>query len=544
MDLVENTFNCPICADVFIDPVLLPCGHNFCHTCINTVWNVDAMGSSAGPLFCPECQILLPSDTRPEINGDLGKKVQEFVEKSEDRLPLLAEPSSSSQGIMCDHCIHQAVEAVTSCLTCDASLCSAHTQVHQQKKALKGHTLIDATTNLVSYKCLEHSEELKLYCKDDQELVCPLCVIVGSHKSHQAVSLQEALSDVKKTLEDNRSVLLERRQIVERSLKDLEQLFSDISGCFEVCRDRVAHRYSQLRALIAKDEQLMLEVLESEELHCGQWLESQRESLQHYLRDTDYLTKTSDSVFQEGSHLKYLQYFRKQGISTAQLPEVQTESSFPIEKTATVERLVEELFQAVARTFPRIWSYLREVTLDPDTAHPKLEVSENKQKVHWIRQPLQDNRSTENPNSQYSVMAEESFSSGSHYWEVIVWDKPYWLIGLACSSKYKREDEESDTNRVFCYIYHGNGKYLACHGSEEIPVEVRKQIRKVGVWVDFQQGAVSFYNADSLALLHSFHVGLKEAVYPTLNPCIAFSGRNTHPLILFHPKNRGSRPEH
>uniref|UniRef100_A0AAY4BG89 Uncharacterized protein n=1 Tax=Denticeps clupeoides TaxID=299321 RepID=A0AAY4BG89_9TELE len=394
MDLVENTFNCPICADVFIDPVLLPCGHNFCHTCINTVWNVDAMGSSAGPLFCPECQILLPSDTRPEINGDLGKKVQEF--------------------------------------------------------------------------CLEHSEELKLYCKDDQELVCPLCVIVGSHKSHQAVSLQEALSDVK--------------------------------GCFEVCRDRVAHRYSQLRALIAKDEQLMLEVLESEELHCGQWLESQRESLQHYLRDTDYLTKTSDSVFQEGSHLKYLE-----------VPP---------------------------------FSDLREVTLDPDTAHPKLEVSENKQKVHWIRQPLQDNRSTENPNSQYSVMAEESFSSGSHYWEVIVWDKPYWLIGLACSSKYKREDEESDTNRVFCYIYHGNGKYLACHGSEEIPVEVRKQIRKVGVWVDFQQGAVSFYNADSLALLHSFHVGLKEAVYPTLNPCIAFSGRNTHPLILFHPKNRGSRPEH
>uniref|UniRef100_A0AAY4BGZ0 Uncharacterized protein n=1 Tax=Denticeps clupeoides TaxID=299321 RepID=A0AAY4BGZ0_9TELE len=416
MDLVENTFNCPICADVFIDPVLLPCGHNFCHTCINTVWNVDAMGSSAGPLFCPECQILLPSDTRPEINGDLGKKVQEFVEKSEDRLPLLAEPSSSSQGIMCDHCIHQAVEAVTSCLTCDASLCSAHTQVHQQKKALKGHTLIDATTNLVSYKCLEHSEELKLYCKDDQELVCPLCVIVGSHKSHQAVSLQEALSDVKPL-----------------------------------------------------------------EIPAG------------------------------------------------------TSIGF-------IENILQEIQIVLSEVPP--FSDLREVTLDPDTAHPKLEVSENKQKVHWIRQPLQDNRSTENPNSQYSVMAEESFSSGSHYWEVIVWDKPYWLIGLACSSKYKREDEESDTNRVFCYIYHGNGKYLACHGSEEIPVEVRKQIRKVGVWVDFQQGAVSFYNADSLALLHSFHVGLKEAVYPTLNPCIAFSGRNTHPLILFHPKNRGSRPEH
>uniref|UniRef100_A0A3B4DJL7 RING-type domain-containing protein n=1 Tax=Pygocentrus nattereri TaxID=42514 RepID=A0A3B4DJL7_PYGNA len=61
MEAIEQTLKCPVCMDFFTDPVLLPCGHNFCRTCIHTVWNMDGSGDGlAGPLFCPECQIFLP----------------------------------------------------------------------------------------------------------------------------------------------------------------------------------------------------------------------------------------------------------------------------------------------------------------------------------------------------------------------------------------------------------------------------------------------------------------------------------------------------
>uniref|UniRef100_A0A3Q3AMM8 Si:ch211-1n9.6 n=2 Tax=Kryptolebias marmoratus TaxID=37003 RepID=A0A3Q3AMM8_KRYMA len=58
METVDKTLKCPICQEFFEDPVTLQCGHDFCLTCIQAVWETDV--SPAGPFFCPECQIFLP----------------------------------------------------------------------------------------------------------------------------------------------------------------------------------------------------------------------------------------------------------------------------------------------------------------------------------------------------------------------------------------------------------------------------------------------------------------------------------------------------
>lgn len=99
--------------------------------------------------------------------------------------------------IMCDQCIGKTEVAVKSCLTCDASLCSAHTLLHQQREALRGHSVIEVTEDLISFKCKEHGEELKLFCQEDQTAVCCLCIALGAHKNHQAVTLQKAGSEFK-----------------------------------------------------------------------------------------------------------------------------------------------------------------------------------------------------------------------------------------------------------------------------------------------------------------------------------------------------------
>ncbi len=195
MDAREEELKCPVCVEPFTDPVHLPCGHNFCQTCIQVVWNMDDPKTSReGPLFCPECQILLPPDLELEINLDLQRKVQDAFA----RAPLLEESSQMSPSIiMCDQCIGKTEVAVKSCLTCDASLCSAHTLLHQQREALRGHSIIEVTEDLFSFKCEEHGDELKLFCQEDQIAVCCLCIAVGSHKNHQAVMLQEACTEFK-----------------------------------------------------------------------------------------------------------------------------------------------------------------------------------------------------------------------------------------------------------------------------------------------------------------------------------------------------------
>lgn len=194
MEVKDPALTCPICVDVFTKPVRLPCGHNFCQSCIRIVWNEDDVDSEVGPRFCPECQIFLPPDLKLDINTDLEQR----LEHSSTRGHVREETALiSSSVIPCDQCIERSSVAIKSCLNCDASLCSAHTLHHQQRERLKGHTLIELTQDPLTYKCQEHREEQKLFCRDDQAAVCSLCVVFGKHKSHQIVQLQEACSSFK-----------------------------------------------------------------------------------------------------------------------------------------------------------------------------------------------------------------------------------------------------------------------------------------------------------------------------------------------------------
>jgi len=192
---MENTLMCPICQDPFEDPVTLPCEHNFCLSCIRAVWNEDV--SEEGPFFCPECQIIFPSRVPLEVNADLRAKV---MGPACNGVAAEAATSHAAPAVRCDHCIEAAGSvAVRTCLTCDASLCQAHALLHQRRPALREHTVVGVTGDPMSLKCREHRGELKLFCMEDRVPVCCLCVLVGLHKNHRAVQLQEACSDFKVT---------------------------------------------------------------------------------------------------------------------------------------------------------------------------------------------------------------------------------------------------------------------------------------------------------------------------------------------------------
>lgn len=187
-------------------------------------------------------------------------------------------------------------------------------------------------------------------------------------------------------------------------------------------------------------------------------------------------------------------------------------------------------------------------TLDSKTAHPKLEVSEDRKQVYWSRQPLGEAPGPQPYDSQYSVLALESFTSEQHYWEVVVHEKPYWLIGVT-TGPVGREDGPTqslssvDVNKTSWCIYHGDGQYLACHDTQEKQLPVGgKRVRKLGILVDLQKGELSFYNADALALLHCFSVQVTEPLYPLLNPCIDVNGLNRQPLTLFCLKDQWDWP--
>lgn len=172
--------------------------------------------------------------------------------------------------------------------------------------------------------------------------------------------------------------------------------------------------------------------------------------------------------------------------------------------------------------------------LDRKTAHPKLKISQDGRQVHWRRQPVVETLDTQPYDSQYSVLAQEGFSSGQHYWEVIVQEKPYWLIGVSTGSPDKKEvPDKNYVNSTFWCMYHGDGQYMVLHNNQEKQLSVTQRVKKLGVLANLQKGKLSFYDADTMILLHSFSVQCTEPLFPMLNPCLDVNGMNHQPLTLF-----------
>ncbi|KAF5887915.1 E3 ubiquitin-protein ligase TRIM39-like, partial [Clarias magur] len=145
-----------------------------------------------------------------------------------------------------------------------------------------------------------------------------------------------------------------------------------------------------------------------------------------------------------------------------------------------------------------------DVTLDPDTAQPKLILSaDGKQVTHGdTRQDLPD--TPERFNSCVNVLGKQSFSSGRFYHEVQVRGKTEWDLGVAAASiNRKGKITLRPRNGFWTVVLRNENQYWACAGPP-VPLTLREKVEKVGVFVDYEEGLVSFYDVESRSHIYSF----------------------------------------
>ncbi|XP_065812869.1 E3 ubiquitin/ISG15 ligase TRIM25-like [Labrus bergylta] len=209
--LTEAQFLCSICLDVFTDPVTIPCGHNFCKTCITEHWNSSNR--------CPNCQEVFYGRPDMKVNTFICEMAEQFRQSAEQRtssnssLKLhIAKPGE----VPCDVCTGAKLKARKSCLVCLVSYCETHLKSHLTMSVLKRHQLIDPVKNLEDRMCTKHDKLLELFCKNDQTFVCLLCS-VSDHRTHNVVPLKEEYEEKKPELGKTEAEI--QQMIEERTLK-------------------------------------------------------------------------------------------------------------------------------------------------------------------------------------------------------------------------------------------------------------------------------------------------------------------------------------
>uniref|UniRef100_A0A8D0CVV1 Uncharacterized protein n=1 Tax=Sander lucioperca TaxID=283035 RepID=A0A8D0CVV1_SANLU len=195
----------------------------------------------------------------------------------------------------------------------------------------------------------------------------------------------------------------------------------------------------------------------------------------------------------------------------------------------TLSKDVKKLLKAKLK---RVQQYAVDVTLDPDTAHPQLILSHDRKQVNHgdVKKNLPDN--PKRFSACACVLGKQSFSSGRFYFEVQVKGKTEWDLGVARESINRKGNITlSPEDGLWTTCLRKRSEYQAAT-RPPVRLSLKSPPQKVGVFVDYEEGLVSFYDVDAAALIYSFTgCSFTEKLFLYLWPGNN-DGKNSAPLII------------
>ena len=157
-----------------------------------------------------------------------------------------------------------------------------------------------------------------------------------------------------------------------------------------------------------------------------------------------------------------------------------------------------------------------DLTLDPGSAHCSLVLSEDGKRVRLGERKPSDRGARIFDKRQF-VLATGGFTSGRHYWEVEV--NREFTIGVTRASAERRGKFALTPPGGYWCLYHYRQAFTALEEpSRPLPIDAVPRV--LGVCVDVEERWVTFYNAETKALIYTFRqmdFADGERIYPVFS---------------------------
>ncbi|XP_069093447.1 E3 ubiquitin-protein ligase TRIM39-like isoform X1 [Pleurodeles waltl] len=466
---LKEEATCSICLEYFSDPVFVECGHTFCLSCITRCWEGLQTDFS-----CPQCRETCQSKTlRP--NKKLGNMVE--------TLKHLYVPSSTPQ---------------------DVTLCG------------------------------KHEEKLKLFCEDDQEPICVVCSMSRDHKAHTVLPISEAAQEYKEKFQRYLDYLKkELNDMLEQHRKE-DMKVTQVEVKFKSQREQITNEFEKLQEFLKKEKLRYLSNLEESEKKILQSikktvmkLEEQQFVLRSWITEMELKCQQQDVELLKDSKTVLSRYEHRKALQTDFYTENEESEEEEEEEEVDLQiKIIESLEWRWARRFAAA------VTLDPDTAHRSLILSEDGRSVRDgdRAQDLPD--TPQRFNHIVSVLGRERLSSGRHYWEVEVGGKTRWTLGVCDEAVSRKGKITASPENGYWTLWLRGGKYKALTSPSTILTPCVPP-RAVGLFLDYEAGRLLVYNVDDQSLLFTFSgASFPHTLRPYFNPGSNEGERNAGALRI------------
>ncbi|XP_072567747.1 uncharacterized protein [Paramormyrops kingsleyae] len=321
--------------------------------------------------------------------------------------------------------------------------------------------------------------------------------------------LREAVASITRSaqsaVEDSERTFTEMIRSIERRCSEVIQLIRDqekaVVSQADGCMERLKQEIDELKRRHSELEQL-----------------SHTEDHIHFLQRCQGLPVTPEAGFGPRISVSPSCSFEnmRKVISELkdQLENVCEKKMAEIHHTVTKDTILPVL---VPRTRAEFLQYSCQLTLDPNTANRVLSLSEGNRKVTvGAEQPYSDH--PERFDIWYQVLCRESLT-GRCYWEA-EWSGYEDWIGVTYKGIRRKGDSDDcrlGFNDKSWMLNCSPDSYSVWHNNKQtvIPIEPSDS-RRVGVYLDWAAGTLSFYrvSSDGLTLLYSFTSSFTEPLCP------------------------------
>ncbi|XP_068428647.1 E3 ubiquitin-protein ligase TRIM35-like [Clinocottus analis] len=430
----RDELSCPICHDVFKDPVLLCCSHSFCNICVKTWW-----GTTQHRL-CPVCKA--PSFTQSPLRN-LALK----------------------------------------------NMCEAF--------------LLEEESGVV---CRLHAERLKLFCLDHQTPICVVCRDSIQHANHRFRPVDEAAESHRKDLRAQVARSREKVEIFNKVKRDIEKADEEIRNQALATETDITHEFNVLVQFLMLDKEFRIAALKEEETRKRKVFKDKIASLTGEVIALESTIKTIEDGLREDDAALLLNVGALTRAAQRPLPEdpeLLTGAQIDVAK-----HLGNMTFNTWCKMKPLV-SYTP-VILNPNTAHPKLQLSEGLTSAKCRHDPA-----SKAIVGHCSALGSEGFTSGRHSWDVEVGRNKMWALGVIMApDAHKMGDVVSG----LWMLRFNKGTFSVFSPSHPLSVlPLREQPRRVRVQLDCDIGTLSFLDLDTDALIYTFKQAFADKLFPYVN---------------------------
>ncbi|NXX47269.1 TRI39 ligase, partial [Tricholaema leucomelas] len=471
LERLQEEAICPICLECMSDPVSIDCGHNFCRGCI--VKHCQDRGLWAdGPFSCPQCRA-----------------------------------SCHRSGFRPNRQLANIVEGI-------------------RQLGLRGSA--EPEPELGTPFCALHGERLKLFCEEDGQAICVVCRESLHHRPHTVYPIEEAAPVYKVKLHKCLEHLLKESEELKKH-ESAERMKTQECKAVKKKRDKILNEFGKMHRLLADEQMQMLQKLEGEEKRILLLinenlvrLAEQKSVLEDLILEIKEKTQQSAEGLLKTAH-RHCVSFRCEGLK------LQSPKAVPM--TLKESYSIPEHCLAVRDMLKK---FKVDVTLDPETAHPELSLSEDCKSVRRgskkILLPFFDN--SRRFGTMPVVLGNQVFFSGRSYWEVQVGDKPEWGLGLCRESASRRGNVIFSPNNGYWVLRLQNGGSYEALTSPVSPLTLSVRPRRVGIFLDYEAGEISFYNVSDRSHIYTFTDKFSGSLRPLFFLGSFLGGRNAEPLVI------------